>query len=171
LQEIKNQLRVTTTADDDAFRAFIAGIRHKTESYLGKTLITATWEYKLDKFEDIICLPMAPIQSITSISYIDNAGAAQSFTDYQFDASGRLAPGYGFEWPSTRAQFDAVTITYIAGFTHAGKVPPDVKTAMLLWIGALDIGREDTIIGAGVLAMELPDGAKALLSPHKNWLL
>jgi len=172
LTEVKNQIRVTTTADDDAFRLFIAAVRRKTEWILGKTLITSTWEYKLDSFNCEICLPMSPIQSISSISYVDTDGDTQSFTDFQFDRFGRLAPAYGFTWPSTRTQYDAVTITYIAGEVDAGNVPEDIKHAMLLLVGASDVGREDIVIGAGVIVSELKNHtAQDLLAPHIRWYL
>lgn len=174
LTEVKNQLRIgTSTADHDAFCLFIAAVRHRTEQYLGKTLITSTWEYKLDKFpDDEICLPMAPIQSVTTVAYTDTDGNPQTFTDFQVDKQGRLKPAYGFSWPSTRGELDAVTITYIAGETSAGEVPEDIKLAMLLEIGAYDVGRENIVIGAGVIVTELRAGnARSLLAPHKRHLV
>ena len=124
LADVKSQLRITTTADDDSFRAFIASVRHRTENYLGKTLVTSTWELKLDCFDDEIQLPMDPVQSITSVQYVDTDGVTQTLSSslYQFDSKGRLKPSYSNSWPSTREQMDAVTVTYIAGKTHAGNV-------------------------------------------------
>ena len=169
LADVKNQLRITGTDDDDALRLFIAAIRHRVENHIRKTLITSTWVLKFDAFEPDLCLYMSPIQSITSVVYIDTDGASQTLasTGYQFDASGRLAPSYGNEWPSTRDQFDAVTVTYIAGETHAGNVDQDIKLAMLLWIGACDINRENNIYGTIIAA--IPVGARSLLAPHRNW--
>jgi len=171
LTELKNHLRIaSSTADDDAFRLYIPAVRHRTETFLRETLITSTWQYKEDAFSDITCLPMGPIQSITSISYVDTDGVSQSFTDFQFDEDGRLAPAYGFSWPSTRAQFNAVTIIYIAGQLHAGNVQEDIKHAMSLWIGACDVARENTVIGAGVVVSEIPSGAEDILWPYRRWL-
>lgn len=182
LTDVKNQLRITTTADDDSFREFIAATRHRAEQFLGKTLITSTWEYKLDCFTrsnriyptaNQIMLPMGPIQSISSITYIDADGVSQTLSsaNYQFDRRGRLKPAFGTTWPSTRDQYDAVTITYVAGETSAGNVAPDIRHALLLMVGAADIGREDIFIGAGVLAAKIPDHAERLLAPHKDWAI
>ena len=172
LTEVKNQLRISaSTADHDSLRGYISAIRHRTETFLGKTLITSTWEYKIDAFPRVICLPMSPVQSITTVSYVDTDGATQTFTDFQFDISGRLAPAFSFNWPSTRDQFDAVTITYIAGELNAGEVQEDIKYAMLLWIGACDIAREDTVIGAGVVVTQIPGGAENILSPYRRLVL
>ena len=169
LNEIKAQIRVTTTADDDSFRQFLAAIRRQMEHYLGQTLITSTWEYKLDAFSDEICLPMSPIQSITTVAYVDTDEAPQTFTDFEFDKSGRLRPKSGFVWPSTYDQYDAITITYIAGQLNAGEVAEDIKQAMLLYIGALDIGREDAVIGAGIVVSNIPNDAARFLAAHRKW--
>lgn len=167
LTDVKTQLRITGTDDDDALRRFISGIRQKTEHFLGKTIVTSTWELKLDCFDDEIELPMGPIQSITSVQYVDSDGVTQTLSSsgYQFDRRGRLKPSYNSDWPSTRYQYDAVTITYIAGETHAGNVDRDIQLGMLLWIGGCDLNRENIMIGT--IIAEIPDGAKSLLAPHR----
>ena len=169
VNDIKDHLRITGTDDDDSIRFFAAAIRRKTETYLGKTLVTSTWELKLDCFPEIIELLMTPIQYIASVSYIDTSGNNQIFTDIQFDTGGRLKPSYGNSWPSTREQFGAVTITYVAGHTHAGNVPEDIKLAMLLWIGDSDINREDSIIGT--IISPIPNSAKDILNMYRDWHL
>jgi uncharacterized phiE125 gp8 family phage protein len=175
LTEVKNQLRIaTSTADHDAFRMFIAAIRHRTETFLGKTLITSTWEYTLDEWpeDDLICLPMGPVQSITTIAYTDTAGNPQTFTDFQFDSSGRLMPDVGFSWPGVQSnKLDAITITYVAGQLTAGEVQEDIKYAMLLWIGACDVARENVVIGAGLAVSEIPKGAECILAPYRRQLV
>jgi len=172
LTEVKNHLRIASSiADHDSFRRFIAAIRHRTETFLGKTLITSTWEYKLDAFPVEICLPMGPVQSITSIGYTDTDGNPQTFTDFQFDAQGRLKPAVGFSWPGTEDSYDAVTVTYVAGALNAGQVQEDIKYGMLLWIGACDIARENTVVGAGVVVSEIPKGAESILAPYRRQLV
>jgi len=170
LTDVKDQLRITNTDDDDALRMFIAAIRHRTEQFLRKTLVTSTWELKLDCFDPEIELPMNPVQSITSVQYVDDDGDTQTLASsgYQSDAQGRLSASYGNSWPSTRSVYDAVTVTYVAGKTHAGNVEPDIKLAMLLWIGACDLNRENI---AFTQVSTIPDGAKSLLAPHRNWKL
>ncbi len=168
LTDVKNHLRISGSDDDDAVRDFIAAIRFKTETYLGQTLVNTTWEYSLDCFPDEILLPMGPVQSITSVSYIDTDGDTQSFSDIQYDSSGRLKPSYDNSWPDTRDQYNAVTITYVAGKTHAGNVQQDIKLAMKLWIGACDINRENHDFSNIV---EIPNSAKDVLNMYRNWKL
>jgi len=166
LTDVKNHLRISGTDDDDVLRFFISAIRRKTETYLQQTLVTSTWVYKLDGFPEEICLPMFPVQSITSVQYVDSAGATQTFSNIQFDQKGRLRPSYSNVWPTAREQYDSVTVTYIAGQTHAGNVEPDIKLAMLLWIGDCDINREDSAFGS---VSEIPNSAKNILNMYRNW--
>ena len=166
LTDVKNHLRISGTQDDDVLRFFISAIRRKTETYLQQTLVTSTWVYKIDVFPEEIALPMAPVQSITSVQYVDGDGATQTFSNIQFDTSGRLKPSYSYSWPTIRDQYNAVTVTYIAGQTHAGNVQPDIKLAMLLWIGDCDINREDSAFGS---VSEIPNSAKNILNMYRNW--
>ena len=170
LTDVKSHLRITSAANDDAFRMFIAAIRHRTEIHLAKTLVTTTWQYTIDAFQDEIKLPMWPIQSITTVDYVDTDGNSQTLSSsiYQFDIKGRLKPSFGNAWPATRDQYDAVTITYVAGKVHPGFIEPDIKMAMLLWIGSADVARENTVIGAGVVVSQIPSGAVSLLAPHRT---
>ena len=167
LDDVRNQLRIVAgQSDDDALEQFIVAIRHKVETFLGRTLITSIWQLKLDCFESLIELPMAPVSSVDSISYVDSNGDSQEFTDFQFDRSGRLMPSFNSVWPETRKQFDAVTITYTAGDEQVNQ---DIKLAMLLMIGACDINREDNLIGT--IVAEIPNGAKNILLPYRSYKL
>ena len=129
--------------------------------------MTSTWTYTLDAFESEIELPMRPIQSISSVSYVDTDGNTQTLaaSGYQFDATGRLKPSYGNTWPNTQEGYGAVTVTYIAGATHAGNVPNDIKHAMKLIIGSFEQNREDHLIGTTITT--IPNSAKNLLAPHR----
>ncbi len=166
LTDVKDHLRITTSDDDDSLRFLIASVRKQTERHIGKTLVTSTWECKFDSFAVEINLPMGPVQSITTVAYTDTDGNAQTFTDFQYDSRGRLRAAYGYDWPSTREMFDAVTVTYVCGQTHAGNVDEDIKQAMLLWIGAGDINRENDIIGT--IVAEIPNSARDLLATHRE---
>ena len=68
----------------------------------------------------MIRLPRNPVTNIVQVQYVDLNGVLQTAATsiYQFDTTrevGRLAPAYGQVWPSTRAQLDAVQITFTAG--------------------------------------------------------
>lgn len=168
LTEVKGHLRITDSDGDSPIRQFMAAIRRRTETFLRKSLMTTTWQYKADSFEQEMMLPMEPIASITSVQYVDTDGVTQTLdsSGYQFDRKGRIKPSYDNDWPSTREQYDAVTITYVAGWDDREDVPQDIKLAMKLWIGACDLNRENI---AFTQIRTIPDSAKDLLSPYRNW--
>jgi len=92
-------------------------------------------------------LPMPPLQSVTSLKYIDDAGVEQTMptADYVVDAQhmiGRIRPAHGTQWPSTLDDEGAVRITFVAGYGAAGAVPQPIKQAILLLVGHWWINRE-----------------------------
>ncbi len=168
LTDIKNHLRISGTDDDDSLREDIAAVRRYTETYLSKTLVKTTWVYKLDSFPDEINLQMGPVLSISSVEYVDTDGNTQTFSDIQYDdRNGRLKPSYNSSWPDTRDQYNAVTITYIAGATHAGNVADDIKSAMKMLVGDKQNNKEDSLIG--VSNSPLVNSAHNILNMYRNW--
>lgn len=89
-----------------------------------------------------ILLPWSPVQSVSSVAYVDTAGVTQPLTvttDYVVDTSSepaRIYPAYQCSWPSCRGQRNAITVTYIAGYGASGTaVPAPLLDAMYLLIG------------------------------------
>lgn len=127
LTEAKEHLGVTIEDDDTRITALIVAAREWVENDSGLALLTQTWVAKLDAFPpgDLLKLPKVPIQSITSVVYVDTNGDDQTFTGYTLDAIGeRIYLQYGEDWPSTRDIENAVTITYVSGY---GDAVSDVK--------------------------------------------
>ncbi len=140
LIEAKAHLGVTIEDDDTRITALIVSAREWVENETGRSLITQTWAAKFDAFPvgGIIKLPKAPIQSVTSVAYLDENGDTQAFTGFTLDASGeRLHLQYGEDWPSTQDIENAVTITFVAGYGAAAAVPESIKAAMKLKIDLL----------------------------------
>ena len=133
LIEAKAHLGVTISDDDARIQALITAARERAESYMQKSLVSQTWSAKFDSFPliDSIRLP-GPLLSITSVGYTDEDGEAQTFTGYTLDAAGgRILLDYEAEWPDTRDIENAVTITFVAGYTT---VPESIKAAIKLQI-------------------------------------
>ena len=156
LAEAKAHLRIDAadTAEDSAITGFIQAAREYCETYQQRQYLTATRVHQLDRFpmstrgeSRIVLLPYPPLLAITSIVYVDSAGATQTLAsgNYLVDAvsqPGRIAPSYSNYWPSTRQQIGAVTITYTCGYGAAADVPQRVKQAMLLGVGSMWENRE-----------------------------
>lgn len=169
LHDAKSWLRVELTDDDDLIGSLIESARIRAESATGRAFISQTWDLKLDAFSDSIPLPFPPVQSVASINYVDTDGANQSFTDFILtDCKGiaYVEPAYGFTWPGTRDQRDAVTIQFIAGYGDSGmEVPEPIKSAIKTMVADMYENRESEIIGTS--AQLLSTAAANLLSFYR----
>ena len=82
-------------------------------------------------------LRVLPFLSIESVTYVDKDGASQTLatTDYVVldggcDKPSTLYTVSGVDWPATREQIDAVTITFWAGETNEVSVSGDTLTSV-----------------------------------------
>lgn len=171
LSEAKAHLRETATDQDSLIMSLISAARGWAEDFTQRALITQTWDYKLDAFADEMEIPLPPLQSVTSIKYLDTAGAEQTLanTEYTVDTAaerGLVRLGYGKSWPATRAQANAVTIRFVAGYGAAATVPGTIKAACLLLLGELYARREHAIAGAPIATV--PVNAEYLLWPYRS---
>jgi len=138
LTEAKAHLRVDATTDDTLITALIVVARQYAELLTGRAFVQRTLELLLPAFplgREEIELPMPPLQSVTSITYIDGDGTTQTVAaaDYQVDiyrAPGLVKPAYGDFWPTlTRGDFNSVAIRYVAGYTPSGSPASDLDYA------------------------------------------
>ncbi|HWP38942.1 MAG TPA: head-tail connector protein [Gemmatimonadales bacterium] len=146
---------------DDLLTGWITAARGVVERMTDRQLLPARWRVKFDRFprwREPIELPLPPLQSVVSVTYIDPGGATVTWSslEYVVDApsgpqatAGRLYPALGLDYPTTGAIEDAVTVEFDAGYASAAAVPQELKQAMYLLIGAWYEHREAV----------LPDGA------------
>jgi uncharacterized phiE125 gp8 family phage protein len=167
LNTAKAHLRITWDYDDAYIATnIIPAARQRCEIYSGLSFFTQTRALKLDKFPadgSAVELPYGPVQSISSISYVDGDGATQTWSssEYVVDSSSDLArvqPGSAYDYPSTDERLNAVTITYVCGNTLAN-IPAIIKQAVLLECSNLYENRGES--------SDLSTAAKALLDQVK----
>lgn len=174
LEQAKLQCRVEHADEDTLITALIKSARELAEHRTGRAFITQTCEWVLPSLDgDKIAFPVAPVQSITSIKYLDSNGVEQILPDsvYALDKTGNgkhyLRLKYGQSWPSVLSQFDAVKITFVAGYGDADDVPAAVKQWMLL---AIDAYYKNRGLISDTQTYELPEGFCAgLLNTVKIW--
>ncbi len=135
LAEAKDQCHVDGSADDTRLTALIKAARAYVESYTGCAIIARTITVKCDGFTDFAAFPIVPLASVSSVSYVDSAGATQTLsTDvYEVRSDGLTASlvlKNGQSWPATQTGA-RITVTAIVGDSAAGEA---VKHAMLLLI-------------------------------------
>lgn len=167
LTEAKAHLRVDVSDDDALITSLIAAAREEVESRAGRSLRTQTWDLKIDQFPSAnqpIVLPLPPLQSVTSVTYVDADGATQTWDagNYSVDAPGgpratrgMVIPGYGISYPTTRSQLNAVTVRFVAGYAD-DEAPEPLRNAMLLIVGNRYENRESAIEAEGVTQLINP---------------
>lgn len=142
--EAKTHLRVVGDHEDTLIQLLIKTARVMVEARSRQALLTQTLQLNLVGWpvNGVIELLKPPVQSVTSVKYVDQDGVEQTWDsgNYAVDTEsqpGRLLRGYGVSWPSVRREGVAapVQITYVAGYGDREAVPEPYKQAMLLLIG------------------------------------
>ena len=138
LETAKAFLRVDGTADDTVISLLISAAREKGEAISRLAFLTQTVELVLDAWPEDLTLRLrrAPLQSMTSVTYLDEEGVEASWTDFQVDA--RSAVGYvtfGSVPSVTLFPTGAIKVTYVAGYGDtATSVPNQIQMALLMLI-------------------------------------
>lgn len=165
LAEAKAHLRVDLTDDDALITALIVAARQYAESETGRSLVTQSWRLVLDGFPggrgpgtagsipsllpgNAILLDQPPVQTITSIQYLDTGGAWQTLPESEWvaelqSAPARITPAFGKTWPAALPQIGSVKVEFVAGYGEASAVPQGIKIWMLLRLAALYENREE----------------------------
>lgn len=158
LAEAKLQLRLVNayTAEDAWINSAITAARQYAETELQCSLMAQTLRLTKDYFDGLVELPKGPVQSVTSIKYLDMAGVLQTWpnTEYAVDLSSnpaRITPKFGKIWPITLPQIAAVQIDYVAGVVTQAEIPEGIKSWMKLRIDSLYRNRGETIVVQGNL--------------------
>lgn len=160
------------TTGDPLLGILIKSARQFAEQLLGRYLITQTVDLYLDCFPDWE-IKLRPLQSVTSITYVDTDGVTQTIdaNDYMIDANSapaRITPAYGKTWPATREQNNAVKVRFTAGYGAASAVPECVKNWMLMRIKQLYDQRDQVNVGS--ITTEFPYSyVDGLLDSERVW--
>lgn len=173
LVETKAHLRVDIADDDSMITRMITAARVKLEDYLGRKFITQT----VKQYEDALPnsyqkIRIAPIQSITSIEWTNEAGVATAVDSalYYLGNGERIWLKTNSTWPSTTdLRAGGIVYTVVAGYgLTAGTVPTPIRQAMLLLIGDLYENREATVLGPARSATPvITFGVEALVSNYR----
>ena len=162
VEEVKQQLRIESTLDDQLIESYIDISRRLLENKLGRTLLPTQYKLIRSNFPGSthpIELPKPPLLSSTGTtsadatstslsimfykdSTITNDAIYMSVTAYALDTGELMPKVYPIrdnEWPSsyTTDKKDAVQITYWAGYPSRDKVPEPLKHWMKMKVGAL----------------------------------
>lgn len=143
--EAKQQARIPSDDEIGLIQSYIDAATQAAEDYLGRGLLTQTWKLNLDRFADILWLPMAaPLQSVTSVKYYDTTGTQQTLATSVYDVDtvsrpGRILLKAGQSWPAVQGNRLAnhVEVIYVVGWTTADTVPERIKQGIRCYVSYL----------------------------------
>ena len=136
----------------------------------GKAFLTQSLTASFDYFPASIVLPRSPVQSVTSITYLDTDRVEQTLdaANYFVSPAAIIYPAISASWPLTADVSGAVTVTYQAGYGAAATdVPDPIQEAIKQLAAHFYENREATLVG--VSAQELPLGVADLINPYRAW--
>ena len=153
LDEVKTFLNLTSNDHDAMLDLFIRMAREWAEKTTGRAMLSQTikqyWdEWPTGIFGETWELGIAPVTSVTSIQYLDSAGATQTWatTNYTADVKSRparIVPTDAVEYPELDDAPNAVIVTYVAGVSSVSSVPATARAAMMQKIAFLYENLED----------------------------
>ena len=195
LDLVKKHLRFQTTTEDDLLTAWIAAARVYFEEQSGRQIVSAVYEYALDRFPDcrLIQLPRPPLLGDVSVEYDDGDGEPIMLDPDSYrvipsivlegsPATGVIDPfckrGFielkGTAWPATALQAQAVRIRRTCGYgATVDDVPALIQAALYLLIAHFHRNRNEVMTDptGRASAVQLPMGASMILDGFKKTAL
>lgn len=176
VSEAKAHLRVDVSDDDAYIATLITAAREWCEQYLDRTLIDTQWTMRLDSFPYEIELPRPPIASAGTATAVtltytlgDDSTATLSSTQYRVDRNS--TPGVVRQlragtWPANLDDYNAVAVTWWAGYGSSGtSVPAAIRHAMLMLVAHWYENRNTVLVGS--ISKPLEFAVESLLSSQK----
>lgn len=167
LSEMREHLGITQSTDtsrDSIISRRIVCAREWAEEYTRTFFITQSILGSADDFHENIIYLKRPLQSVTTVKYIDETGIQQliSSSEYQVDTlSACILPKYGAEWPTARNQPNSVQIQFIVGYGNAAAVPESIKEAIRFIVSQWEVFQSS--IEGVMRPFTIPNAAKQLL--------
>ena len=170
LAQAKEQLRLETDCDDALLMRYITAARKWVEGQTKRAITAQTWDQAIDyhwpwKFGGRrIDLALNPVASVTTVTYIDDAGASQTLASSQYIVLERehgsfIAPAYDAVWPSVRHIPGAITVRFICGSDT--EVPEELQQAIAIYAAYMYDNRGESDV-------DVPSNIETLISPYRD---
>lgn len=174
LAEVKAQLRVEHTDDDDILNRLInvAVAFTDVKGALGQAMISQKWGQWIESTPpQKVKLILSPFIALTAVNYYDTDGVLQTDTLSNYQVFGTstyvtVEPKDGFSWPTTQSRPDAIRLDYTIGYGETtADVPETLRHALMLIVGHWYDNREQSSFDE---LSNIPFGFEALLNMHRN---
>ena len=162
--DVKDYVRIDTTADDTLIDRMIVQARIWCENYISRDIVAKQRKYYMDKAEGFIQIPFAPVATITSVTVQGQTA------EYQEKGLNKeqiiLTSGVNEVLSGSNTPFaKEVLITY----TTAGLSDDLIKQALLQMVSTYYDNRADFVEGGRILS-EIPTNVKSILSSHLKFI-
>jgi uncharacterized phiE125 gp8 family phage protein len=170
LAEVKSHLRLDGTVEDTLLTGLIAAARQYLEATAGLAIITQTLRFYLDDWprDGLIQLPIAPLQSLESVTVYDAAGnpLAVPLSGHVLDAAASPARLFLPTQPLSSRALNGIEIDVVAGFGNTGAdVPDTLKRAMLMHVALMYELRG--AVSPDMQPAAVPTGYDRLVAPYR----
>lgn len=175
VQEAKNQSRVTLKEEDELIQVYIRTATRLCEDFMQRSIVEKQYNHFQDRFpfllSDELILEFGKVKSIESFSYTDEDGnAIDALASGLFETNlsvepARIRPIDTEAWPTTKRTYNAVTLTYTAGYAAdptSLEIPQAVKMGIMWMVAHLFENREPM-----KKKVTLPDSVMMVLYPYR----
>jgi len=177
LQEAKNQLRLFHNDEDTIIGSYIKAARQYCEEVQNRAYISQDILYTINHWPSRprILLPRPPLIEVFSIYYFDRENVPNPVDPaiYEVDADSEPAVimlNENETWPTEPLRpYNAIKITYRAGYGAADDVPFTVKQAIMFLVAHYYENREE-VAARGHIPQIMPMAARHLLNMDRvSW--
>ena len=145
ITEAKRTLRVDHDVDDALISSLIVAARQEAEGLARRTFVNQTLELSLAAWpgDDMIRLPMPPLVSVTSITYLSDANVSAVMPSADYIVIADVEPGLitlakDKTWPTgTLRSVLPIRVRYVAGYGASSASVPDRYKALILSLVAI----------------------------------
>lgn len=162
LAAARAQLRLDDVDEDGLIESLVIAATSMAEHELGRSLVTQTWELRLERFPTgKICLAKPPVQSITSITYMDSEGESRTLAEGEYSlVLDPQTPWVVGAWPSGTD----IRVKFVAGYGTEDNVPVSIQRWILMHVSTWFRNRES----AGAALDPMPKFS-SLLDRYRIW--
>ena len=173
LDDAKRHLRMDDLShEDETIIAMVMACASHVEKAYGLCLLTQTvkeyWSAFPPSASEPMLLRIQPIQSITSIQYVDTNGVSQTWDTDEWTSGGYngttfVIPKPDYTYPTAWATPNAITLTYEAGFGDTTTdVPGAIAQAIKYMVADMFERREDA-------PQSFTRASENLMRPYYRW--
>jgi uncharacterized phiE125 gp8 family phage protein len=134
LAAAKSYLRVDGNEDDATIASLVKSACQKGEDLSRRAFVTQTWDMIINAWPLNFRLKLyrPPLQSVTSVKYVDITNVEHTWTDYVLDIGNEPGVIIFNSLPGAALRLSgAITVRFVAGFGVDTSVPEHIKSTIL----------------------------------------